>query len=76
MHSQLLGEALKRDPGLRIARSATSSKEFLEIPERTNPSVVIMSAHLDDDPYGGMATLKEFHDAYPRTPAILLVRFS
>jgi len=25
--------------------------------------VVIMSAHLDDDPYGGMATLKEFHDS-------------
>ena len=73
IHSQLLGEALKRDPGLRIAGSATSSKEFLEIAKRTNPSVVIISAHLDDDPHGGMATLKEFHDTHPQTPAIIVI---
>jgi DNA-binding NarL/FixJ family response regulator len=73
IHSQLLGEALKRDPGLRIAGSATSSKEFLEIAARTNPSVVIISAHLDDDPNGGMATLREFHEAHPRTPAIIMI---
>ena len=73
IHSQLLGEALKRDPGLHLAGSATSSKEFLEIAARTHPKVVIISAHLDDDPNGGMATLREFHEAHPRTPAIIMV---
>ncbi len=34
---------------------------------------MIISNHLDDDPNGGMATLKEFHDTYPQTPAILMV---
>ena len=73
IQSQLLGEALDRDPGLRVAGAATSSKEFLEIAVRTNPNVVIISTHLDDDPNGGMVTLRKFHEAYPRTPAIIMV---
>jgi two-component system nitrate/nitrite response regulator NarL len=72
IQSQLLGEALNRDPGVRVA-GAASSKEFLEIAVRTNPNVVIISTHLDDDPNGGMLTLRQFHEAYPRTPAIIMV---
>jgi two-component system, NarL family, nitrate/nitrite response regulator NarL len=73
IHSQLLAEALKRDAGLRIAAAVTSSKDFLSMAERTSPSVVVISAHLDDDGRGGLATLREFHEAHPQTPAIIMI---
>jgi two-component system, NarL family, nitrate/nitrite response regulator NarL len=73
IHNQLLAEALERDPGLYIAGAAANSKEFLEIATRQKPSVVIISAHLDDDPKGGLATLQDFHALHPQTPAILMI---
>ena len=73
IHSHLLAEALKRDPRLRIVGSASSSREFLEIAALQNPDVVIVSANLDDDPMGGMITLREFHEAHPQVPAVILV---
>jgi DNA-binding NarL/FixJ family response regulator len=73
IHSHLLAEALKRDPRLRIVGSASSSREFLEIAALQNPDVVIVSANLDDDPMGGMTTLREFHEAHPQIPAVILV---
>ena len=73
IHSHLLAEALKRDPCLRIVGSASSSQEFLEIATLQSPDVVIVSANLDDDPMGGMTTLREFHEAHPQIPAVILV---
>jgi len=73
IHSHLLAEALKRDPRLRIVGSASGSREFLEIAALQNPDVVIVSANLDDNPMGGMITLREFHEAHPQIPAVILV---
>jgi two-component system nitrate/nitrite response regulator NarL len=73
IHSHLLAEALERDHRLRIVGSASSSREFLEIAARQVPDAVIISANLDDDPLGGMATLREFHEAYPAIPAVMLL---
>jgi two-component system, NarL family, nitrate/nitrite response regulator NarL len=73
IHSHLLAEALKRDPRLRIVGSASSSEEFLEIAARQQPDVAIVSANLDDDPMGGMITLREFHEAHPLVPVVILV---
>lgn len=73
IHSHLLAEALKRDPRLHIVGSASSSHELLEIAAREHPDVLIVSANLDDDPMGGMVTLREFHEAHPLVPAVILV---
>lgn len=73
IHSHLLAEALKRDPRLQIVGSASSSSEFLDIAARRLPDVVIISANLDDDPLGGMPTLRSFHEAHPQTPAVILL---
>jgi AmiR/NasT family two-component response regulator len=56
IHSQLLADALKRDAGLSVVGFATSSAEFSEAAALTSPRVVIVSAHLDDDLQGGLAT--------------------
>jgi DNA-binding NarL/FixJ family response regulator len=73
MHSNLLAEALKRDPSLRIVGSASSSRDILNIAAHQRPDVVIVSANLDDDPRGGLAILREFHEAHPHVPAVILV---
>jgi DNA-binding NarL/FixJ family response regulator len=73
IHSHLLAEALKRDPRLRIAGSASSSHEFLEMAARTNPDVVVISANLDDNPAGGMTALREFYETHPQTPSVMLL---
>jgi len=73
IHSHLLAEALKRDHRLLIIGSASSSREFREISARETPDVVIISAHLDDDPLGGMVTLREFHEDHPMIPAVMLL---
>jgi two-component system, NarL family, nitrate/nitrite response regulator NarL len=73
IHSQLLADALQRDAGLCIVGSATSSVELLERATLTRPGVVIVSAHLDDDPQGGLAALRQFHETQPQTPAIIMV---
>jgi two-component system, NarL family, nitrate/nitrite response regulator NarL len=73
IHSELLADALKRDPGLSVMGSATSSAEFLEAAALTSPRVVIVSAHLDDDPQGGLATLRQFHEVSPHVPSIIML---
>jgi DNA-binding NarL/FixJ family response regulator len=73
IHSQLLAEALKRDPRFIIVGSPSGSEEFLEIASRTSPDVVIISVNLDDEPTGGITLLREFHDRHPQTPAVMLL---
>jgi two-component system, NarL family, nitrate/nitrite response regulator NarL len=73
IHSHLLAEALKRDHRLRVVGCASSSREFLEIAGQHIPDVVIISANLDEDPLGGMVTLREFHQAYPSVSAVMLL---
>jgi two-component system, NarL family, nitrate/nitrite response regulator NarL len=73
IHGHLLAEALKRDSRLHIVGSASSSHELLEIAAREHPDVLIVSANLDDDPMGGIVSLREFHEAHPLVPAVILV---
>jgi DNA-binding NarL/FixJ family response regulator len=77
IHCDLLAQALKRDHRLHIIGSASSSQEFLEIAAHQVPDTIIisanLSANLDDDPMGGMATLRAFHEAHPQIPAVVLL---
>jgi two-component system, NarL family, nitrate/nitrite response regulator NarL len=73
INSHLLASALKRDHRLLIIGAASSSREFLESAARQTPDVVIISAHFDDDPLGGMVTLREFHEDHPTIPAVMLL---
>ena len=73
IHCDLLAQALKRDHRLDIIGSASSSCEFLEIATFKLPDTVIISANLDDNPMGGMATLREFHETHPQIPAIIML---
>ena len=73
IHCDLLAQALKRDHRLLIIGSALSSHEFLGIADQQVPHTVIISANLDNDPKGGLATLRSFHQDHPRIPAVILL---
>jgi DNA-binding NarL/FixJ family response regulator len=73
IHSNLLAEALSRDHRLLIVGAASSSQEFFKDARLQTPDVVIISAQLDDDPFGGMAILREFHETHPTIPAVILL---
>jgi len=73
IHSQLLAEALTRDPRFIIVGFPASSEEFLEIASRGRLDVVIISVNLDDEPMGGMALLRKFHERHRQTPAVMLL---
>jgi two-component system, NarL family, nitrate/nitrite response regulator NarL len=73
IHSRLLADALKHDQCLKIVAVAPNSREFRSIADRTSPEVVILSIHLDDDPKGGIAALREFRNSHPQTPAIIML---
>jgi DNA-binding NarL/FixJ family response regulator len=73
IHSNLLAEALRRDHRLLIVGAVSSSQEFFESAALQTPDVVIISAHIDDDPFGGMAILREFHEGHPTIPAVILL---
>ena len=67
-----VAETLRREARFQVA-GASGSEDFLEIAARDKPDLAILSAHLDDDPLGGLSTLRRFHDAHPLTPAVLML---
>jgi DNA-binding NarL/FixJ family response regulator len=64
--------ALRRNPGIKVI-GASSSHELFEIFSRDLPDLAILDAHLDNDPVGGLATLRRLHDTYPLIPTVLLL---
>jgi two-component system nitrate/nitrite response regulator NarL len=73
IRSQMLTETLRRDPSLQIMGSALNSREFLKAAHHHKPDIVILGAHLDDNPAGGIATLRTLREARPEICSILLV---
>lgn len=73
IHGDLLAQALKSDRRLHIVGSASNSCELLGFATYQLPDTVIISANLDDDPMGGVATLREFHEAHPEIPAVIML---
>jgi len=73
IHSRLLADALKLDQSLQIVAVAPNSREFRRLADRTSPDVVVLSIHLDDDPKGGIAALREFRESHPQIPAVIML---
>jgi DNA-binding NarL/FixJ family response regulator len=71
MHTQLLAEALERDPDLQVI--AAHSANLLETAKRHSVNVSVISSHLDNDPIRGLDVLRELRRALPNVRAILLL---
>lgn len=73
IHSQLLAEALRRDPRIQVAGAVCSGDDFLSLARQRAPQVALLSAALDEDPARGLVTLREFHQLHPHAPAVVLL---
>src|SRR5690242_16595492 len=73
MGSQLLADALQRDPGLEILEPCSGSDElFSRIASRSN-SIVLLGANFDDEPQGGLAVARQVRTRHPETRVIILL---
>jgi len=73
IHSQLLAEALRRDPRIQVVGAVCSADEFLSLARQRAPQVALLSAALDEDASRGLVTLREFHQMHPHVPAVVLL---
>jgi len=71
IHTQLLAEALERDPELKVV--AAPSVELIETATVHNADVCVVSSHLDEDPARGLEVLRKLRVALPKVKAIVLL---
>ncbi|MBZ5706061.1 MAG: LuxR C-terminal-related transcriptional regulator [Acidobacteriia bacterium] len=73
IHTQLLAEALKRDPRLEVISSASDSARLIAMTDFHSVDVVVISSNLDDEPTRGFELLRQLRATYPDIRAILLL---
>jgi len=73
IHTQLLAEAMRSDPGLQVVATASSSAELLAAVVRVPVDVAIISYSLDDQPGQGPEVLREIRALRPQIKGVLLL---
>ncbi|PYX05011.1 MAG: hypothetical protein DMG88_22780 [Acidobacteria bacterium] len=73
IHTQLLADALRRDPLLEVISSPSHSRDLVEAARAQKVDVVIISASLDEDPQRGFEVLRELRASDPQIHAIMLL---
>lgn len=73
IHTQLLAEAMRCDPGLQVVAAAARSKDLLEIVERVPVDVVVISYVLEDVVGRGPELLREMRTLRPQIKGVVLL---
>jgi len=73
IHTQLLAEAMRSDPGLHVVASASTSEELLAAVVRVPVDVAVISYSLDDQPGRGTEVLRELRTLRPQIKGVLLL---
>ena len=73
IHTQLLADAMRSDPGLQVVASASTSEELLAAVVRVPVDVAVISYSLDDQPGRGTETLREMRALRPQIKGVLLL---
>ncbi len=72
-HTQLLAEALKRDPDLQIVSSDLDAASLVAAAISQNIDVFVLSAFAEEEAQGGFRILKELRETNPHTRAVMLL---
>ncbi len=76
MGSQLLADALQRDPQFQIVSVCASGQEMLTALGTTRPNVAIMGLNLDEQPLKGLDVCRQVRTLLPECRVVLLVEIS
>jgi DNA-binding NarL/FixJ family response regulator len=76
MNSQLLTSALERDKRFEVLGAVSETKAIIAAVVEEKPAVVLVSAHLDDDPRKGFEVARELRALRPETRVVMLLDVS
>jgi two-component system nitrate/nitrite response regulator NarL len=76
IHTQLLADALTRDPQLEVIPFISNGRGLVAAIIAQEVDVLIISSDLDDEPSRGFETLHELRSAHPSTRSVVLVNLS
>src|SRR5712692_1393201 len=73
IHTQLLADALRRDPQLEVIIPPARSHDLVETVKLHRVNVVVLSSNLDEEPLRGFELLRELRASHPGILAIMLL---
>jgi DNA-binding NarL/FixJ family response regulator len=73
MNSQLLAAALERDKHFQVLAPVSDGKAIVAAVVKDKPSVVVISAELEDNPRKGFEVAREVHAVRPETRVVMLL---
>ena len=73
MNSQLLAAALERDKHFQVIEPAVDARGIVAAVVREKPSVVVISAELDENPRKGFEVARELRTVAPETRVVMLL---
>ncbi len=73
IHTQLLADALRRDPQLEMISPPASSRDLVETVKRHSVQVVVLSSNLDEEPSRGFEVLRQLRASDPGILVIMLL---
>src|ERR1700690_3782544 len=73
IHTQLLADALRRDPQLEVISPPAQSRDLVAAVKLHRVNVVVLSSNLDEEPLRGFELLRELRASNPDILAIMLL---
>jgi two-component system, NarL family, nitrate/nitrite response regulator NarL len=73
IHTQLLAEALQRDPQIRPVLAGPKVEDVVRANKLQSFDVAVISSSLADEPFGGLALLRTLRDSHPDLRLIALL---
>ncbi|MGA9800291.1 MAG: response regulator transcription factor [Terriglobales bacterium] len=73
IHTQLLADALRRDPQLEVISPPAQSRDLVAAVKLHRVNVVVLSSNLDEEPLRGFELLRELRASNPDMFAIMLL---
>ncbi len=73
IHTQLLADALRRDPRLEVISSPSHSRDLVAAANRHKVDIVVISSNLDEEPFRGFDVLRELRASRSELRAIMLL---
>lgn len=76
IHTQLLADALRRDPLLNVTPLSCDPGELVDLPEWSQAHVALLSTALNEEPTRSLAILRELRVSHPSVRIVALLESS